>query len=138
MVVYRAMNTQQYVEYFYPGLMFAESSSQKVETRDPAAIASKLPEGAYCFRFMERTEGEIDGEAVNGKFKNHSGNYFPAGSVKMSLAEVKREMPNEEILISNMEGNKIPHVVKTVRGNIVAFNDGDKMIDDSNALEGAL
>jgi hypothetical protein len=40
----------------------------------------------------------------------------------MSLADVKRELPDQHIMISNMENNKISHVLATQYGGHVPYD----------------
>jgi len=103
---------KHYVEFMYPGALVTETSVQEVSARDPTKI--EAPENCFGYRFFDRVEGEIDGEAVVGKPKNYSGvHYF--GTVK-TLDDIKGEMPGS-ILQRNMEGNGWDKVVQTRMGN---------------------
>jgi hypothetical protein len=99
---------ETYVEFLYPGIMFSKNSTQKVKSRDISAI--KIPDGAFALRFYDVTfnEVKIDGKILRDKPKNSkkTGWQYLGGEV-LSLADVKKKMPDAKILISNMEGNKI-------------------------------
>jgi len=59
---------KHYVEFFYPGSFFSESSFEEVSHRDFDQIV--MPEGAFAFHFFDREEVEQDGELLTGKCKN--------------------------------------------------------------------
>ncbi|MEK6915515.1 MAG: hypothetical protein AABW89_03165 [Nanoarchaeota archaeon] len=118
---------KHYVEFLYPGSFFNESSTQEVEARDPSVV--QTPREAFGYAFFDRQEYVAqDGEVLVGRPRNRSGmHYF--GKL-MSLAEVKREVPNSDILQSNMKSNGLKRVVKTRRGNFQPFNKNDVLVAD--------
>lgn len=116
---------KHYVEFIFPGILFAETSIEESNHRDPKKV--KLPKGCYAFRFFDRTEIKQGKELLTGKPKNYSCNYFPGGTI-LTYADVKKKMPGEKILISNMECNRWNSVIKTRAGNIVNFEKGDTII----------
>jgi hypothetical protein len=122
--------THTFVEVLYPGVFYPEESVYKVKTRDPQAIADKCPT-AFCFEFYDQTRKQVkvDGEhqTVSGKPKNKSGRYYPGATV-MTVEDVKRLPGDHSILVSNMEGNNWPRVVKTRRGNFQPFKKGDHIL----------
>ncbi len=116
--------TRLFVEYFYPGILVNESSSQEVEARDAQKCAREIPKGAFMFRFydvfyMEDAETE---EVLNRKRLNESKAYYVDG-VALDKEGVKKEIPNNEILLSNMRANGWDKVIKTRTGNIQPLND---------------
>ncbi len=121
------MTTKQFVTFYYLGIFMSEESSQEVESRDVMAL--DVPDSAFAFEFWERTETEVDGEALKGQPKNRSGRYYPEGRV-MSVADVLVEDTDNRILVSNMENNGWDHVVKTRRGNYQPFLATDRVIYD--------
>lgn len=74
-------------------------------------MAKKITErhGAkpFAFTFSTRERGDKD---LDSKVTKESGRYFLGGRV-MTLAEVEREMPKEEILIGNMRSNHWDKIV---------------------------
>lgn len=119
-----------YVEILYPGILFCETSEKKVKEVAPEKFAKTLPPSAFGFRYFNRTMANIKGEGeAELKKKFISGTYYIGK--KMNLAEVKALKPakNYEILISNMEINKIKHVVRCRTGNFQSLDKGDKVIE---------
>ena len=105
---------QTYVEILYPGVMVSETEVKKVLSRDPSKV--KVPNEAYGFRFYDRTEiTTADGELLAGKPKNYSGAFY--FGKEMTTDDVKREVPNHSILLSNMKSIGWKKVVKTRLGN---------------------
>ena len=117
------MSLKQYVTFYYPGILMNEKEVKLISSRRDKI---EIPKGSFGYRFFDRIETRVDGETLKGKPKNHSGIYYLGR--KMSLAEVKKELPKEKILISNMEGNGYKYVVKTIRGNFQPFEKRDKII----------
>jgi len=115
---------KQYVEFLYPGALVSETEVKEVKDRDPSRL--EVPEGCFGYRFFDRQEAVVDGETLVGQPRNYSGmTYFGQA---MTLAEVKREMPDALTLISNMEGNGWERVVKTRRGNFQPLELEDRVI----------
>lgn len=115
---------KHYVEFSFPVAFFSEYEIQEVAERNPKLIT--VPEGAFAYRFFDRTEGVVDGETILGKSKNYSPiTYF---GTEYTLEEVKAQFPECTTLISNMEGNGWNRVVKTRRGNWQPLEEGDTVI----------
>lgn len=105
---------KHFVEFLSPGTLFSEVTSKEIEKWDvPTAIemAKGITEryGAkpYGFRFLTRARGVTD---LDSKVTETSPIYYLGGRI-MTLDEVKKEMPGEKILISNMECNDIKRVI---------------------------
>lgn len=107
--------TQTYVEYLIPGSFFAESETKKVSSRDISKL--KVPDYAFGFQFFDITSTQVDGEKLEGRPKNFSKRYLLAEEV-LDQEGVKKKIPDNDVLLSNMRNNGYKHVVKTRRGNI--------------------
>ena len=117
------MSLKHYVIFYYPGSLMNEEEIKLISDRRNKI---EIPQGSFGYRFFDRTEVVLDGEELTGKPKNYSCMHYLGR--KMSLAEVKKELPNEKILIRNMEGSNYKYMVKTIRGNFQPFKKGDKII----------
>ena len=114
-----------YVEILYPGSFLLESSIKPVDSRDPAKF--KAPKGCFGYRFFDREEVVSDDEEVlKGKPKNHSGTYY-FGKV-MTVDEVKSQVPDSGILVTNMQTNGWDRVVKTRCGNFQPLTSSDTIV----------
>lgn len=118
--------TVHYVEFAYPGIIVSETSSKVVDKRDAKKV--QPPKGCYAFRFFDRTEAKTGDETLIGKNKNHSAWYYVQGSRVMTLDDVKREMPDQRILISNMENNGYKKVIRTIHGQCMPAEPGDRVL----------
>lgn len=116
---------KHYVEFMYPGILFSETSETPVKRRDSALV--KKPNMSYGFRFFDREETKKNGEILIGRNKNYSSVYFFGGEV-YTLARVKAELPNKDILISNMESNGYKRVVKTRFGQFLPLEKRDRVL----------
>jgi len=116
---------KHYVEFFYPGIFFSESSSREVAERVPRG---EFPDGSFGCRFFDReaVKGDHDDWLYGSPF-NYSGIYYRGGT-DYTLKEVKAFFPNEDILISNMEANGYEKVIKTSMGNWQPFTDKDTIL----------
>ena len=113
-----------YLQKMYPGIIVSETSDVDItDTGMPEFVEN----GCYAYRLYKRTVSMVDGEELLGKKRDYSGTVFLGGRV-YSLDEVKREKPNERILISNMEINDWEYVVETRQGQFVNYypEKGDK------------
>lgn len=116
----------EYVTFIYPGSFFAETSRRKVESRDPSAVTD-IPEMAYGFFFESRLETETDGKIISGPMENRSGTYYLGGTV-LDWRGVVKEIPKNEILLSNMAINGWDRVIKCRFGNVAPFVEGDVVL----------
>jgi uncharacterized protein (UPF0128 family) len=118
--------TKHYVEFYYPGSFFPETSVKEIKSRKEKI---ETPKGCYGYMFFDQEEIESNGETLIGKPKNKSGmTYF---GKKYSIEDLKREFPENRILISNIEGNGYKFAVKTIRGNWQPVDKKDKVVDAS-------
>jgi len=100
--------TKHYVEYLYPGMLFPEESIIEVPSRDPA---------------------DLNIQELTGKPKNRSPKYYVRGEI-FSVDDLKAlNNPDLRILISNMEGNDWPNVIKCHTGNYQPFEAEDILLN---------
>ena len=108
---------KHFVVFMYRGSFVSETEEKEIKSREEIS----LPLHAYCYYFFDR-EDVVDGKEIFvGKKINETGCFYPNGEL-YTLAKVKKEMPQEHILISNMECNKWDAVVKSRKGNFIPFN----------------
>lgn len=112
-----------YVEFFYPGIIVSETSTQKIENRQKIINA---PRNAYAYRFFDREEIMQDGELLQGKPKDYSGTFYLGGKIK-TKEQILQEEPTS-ILASNMRCNKIERVVITKWGQAMTLHPEDKAL----------
>lgn len=105
---------QHFVTFLSPGTFVHEETTKPIaswDTKEAVKMSEKIVEryGAkpFAFVFSTRERGDKD---LDSKVTKRSGRYFLGGRV-LTLAQVKKEMPKESILIGNMECNKIARVV---------------------------
>jgi len=107
----------KYISYYLPGFFFSENVVKeyhgKVEWPD---------DEAYAYRIGERMEIEKEGETLKGKFKWEERHIRGR---KMSKEDVKREVHDCHILLSNMENNGWEHVIKCPAGNFQPLEKDD-------------
>lgn len=115
--------TKHYVEFCYPGLLFSDSSTQEIKSRD---AKFKVPKNSHAYRFFDRVETEVGGEKLVGQPKNHSKFYYVGGVIK-SQEDIRREKPGS-ILLSNMEINRYKNVIMTRFGQALPFENGDCIV----------
>ena len=118
------MALKHYAEFFYPGIILAESMCEEIKERKPECI--KIPGNSYGFRFFDREEYECNGERLVGEKKNISANYLVGR--KMTLEQVMEEFPEKEVLILNMQTNHYDSVIITEFGQAIPFRENDVVI----------
>jgi hypothetical protein len=105
---------KNFVRFLSPGTIVAEETVKPIDSWDiPTAVKMsrdiKERYGAlpYSFQFLikEREDDELD-----SKVTERSCLYYLGGTV-LTLEEVKEKMPEERILISNMECNHYDRIV---------------------------
>lgn len=117
---------QHYVTFLYPGLLFPNESSIKINSRDDKF---EIPKECFAYYFRDREEVEQDGELLTGDWKNVSGRFYFGEIFDEEM--VKALVPDNKILLSNMRGNGWKELVKTRRGNFQPILENDKVIADS-------
>lgn len=118
---------KHYVEFYHPGAFVSETSAVSIAERCPKVAAAMAPDSAYAFRFFDRREVEVEGEKLVGNPTNESPTYYIGGEL-MDYDAVRDRVPNNEILLSNMRGNRWEHVVRTRFGNFQPLNEGDQIL----------
>lgn len=125
--------TKHFVTFISPGTFVHEETTKPIKAwlvSLAVDIAKGITEryGAKPFAFYFTTRSRGDGD-LDSKVIKTSGRYFLGGRV-MTLAEVEKEMPKEQILIGNMRSNgwgKI--IVNTNSWRIFQpFDDDDTLI----------
>ena len=103
-----------FVTFLSPGTCVNEETTKPIDAWDvdkAVAMSKDITERynskPFGFQFSTRERGDKD---LDSKVTERSGTYYLGGKV-MTVDDVKREMPNEKILISNMERNNIWKVV---------------------------
>lgn len=117
--------TKTYIEYLYPGSFFSEEETKVVKNRSPKT--HKIPNGVFAFRYFDQTSKTVrvggNPQVVFGKRKNISKTYYPDGTL-CTISDLKLDNSQDfSILISNMECNDWPVVVRTRRGNYQPFDE---------------
>ena len=119
-----------YVEFVYPGIIVSETSVKEVESRDTSEV--KVPDGAFGFRFFDVliAKVECDGKTVELRSDrlNQSPMHYYGGRI-LTREEVEREVPDNRILLDNMDGNGWNRVIKTRMGNFQPFEESDAFVE---------
>ena len=111
---------RHYVTFYYPGLLFAETESREIASRDAPL---NIPESAYAYRFYDQESVEVLGETLTGQAKNFSPTHFLGGQVR-TRDEVEATEPGS-IMACNMRHNNMARVVITRYGQGIAMAEGD-------------
>lgn len=126
---------KHYVEFFSPGTFFAETTTKEIGSWDvgkAVKMAKVITErhGAkpYGFAFTTRERGPDD---FDSKETKRSGMHYLRARV-MTLADVKREMPDQRILIGNMECNRWDKIVVSANGYrwTQPLHKGDRVLEE--------
>lgn len=120
---------QSYIEYIIAAGFFNESTVKSVDSRRASNIdLDEIPRRCFAFRFFDQEETTVKGEVLTGDPKNYSGMYYVDGEIK-TVEDLKAHPRKYKTLISNMQTNNWPKVVKCNTGNFQPFNDKkDKII----------
>jgi len=105
---------KNFVTFYSAGTFFAEETTKPINFWDvPLAVSMaqdvKERYGAtpYGFRFSTRERGE---DELDSRVTETSPFYYLGGEV-LTLEQVKSKMPDEKILISNMENNDMDRII---------------------------
>ena len=115
-----------YVEFFYPGTFFDESSVKEVASRSIKKLI--IPKEAFAFQFFDVLSTDEGGVKLESDRLNISPIYYCGGRV-MTLGEVIEEMPEAIALISTMKANHLRRVIKCRTGNFKPFSYKDRYIE---------
>ena len=119
-----------YIEFLYPGSFFNESSTQKVKTRDVSKV--KVPKNAFGFKFFDILSVVVDTDGKKVQLTSEQTNVSPMyyyGGKLYTVAELKREFPNNYILVSNIEGNGYKKAILCRTGNWQPFRKTDIFVE---------
>jgi len=109
-----------YVEFLFQENVSSDVAEKEVSNRKEVV---KLPKGAYGYRFFDREEIEENGDITFGAKKNHSGvTYFGR---EYTLAQVKRNFPEERFLAAMMESNGYTKAVRVPSGQFYPLANSD-------------
>lgn len=115
-----------YVEFFFRGVLFDETSVREVQSRDVEKL--EVPKNAFGFQFFDVLTTTQEGVELTSDRLNESPMHYYGGRI-MTLEEVRAEMPDATTLISNMEGNGYDRVIRCTQGNFKPFEDGDIYVE---------
>lgn len=95
------MSIVTYIEFFFPGSFFAESSAVKFKGK-PVLV----PPRSFGWLIKQRQETEVDGETLAGPFhqvghKTLIGNFYTLDELKVQFGHSREH----SILLSNIENN---------------------------------
>lgn len=94
-------------------------------------IAKEAQSDVYAVITYRRIMGKavIEGKAIDISSNNFdfSPTTYIDGQI-MSINEVKKIMPNSDILVSNMEDAGLRRVIKTRTGSVIQYMEGDRNI----------
>lgn len=126
---------KHFVEIFSPGSFVAETSLKEIDSWDTQeamkmahSIVERHNSRPYGFRFVTRGRGAND---LDSKVVDTSPMYFLGGTV-LTLADIKAENnPDNRILITNMEVNKWPRVIRNLNSwsATLPLQDDDVVLD---------
>ncbi len=126
--------SQHFVTFLSPGTFVSEETTKPIASWDveiAVAMARNVTERhnsvPYGFIFTTRSRSEKD---LDSKEVKRSKCHYLGGRI-LTLADVKKEMPNESILISNMECNGIKRVIINTNSwrSVLPFDEGDTLLD---------
>lgn len=118
---------KHYIEVFYPGSFFSESSAKEISSRD---TLPEIGEKAFGYRFFDRESTMQNGEELLGKAKNYS-NSFYIGEELSAVQAIARH-PGNSILKSNIECNGYARLVLTKFGQLLPLEENDVVITSLN------
>ena len=105
---------KHFIIFLSPGTFFSEQTEKPIDSWNveraislSRSITERYNAKPYGFQFTTRERSKND---LDSKETKRSGTYYLGGRV-MTLADVKRDMPDEQILISNMTCNGYKKVV---------------------------
>ena len=121
-----------YVEFLYPGSFFSESSTSKVTSRDTSKL--KVPKNAFGFKFFDILSVVVEADGKQIELTSERLNLSPMhyyGGKLYTVAELKRDFPNNSTLISNVEGNGYAKAIKCRTGNWQTFDETDIFVAEA-------
>jgi hypothetical protein len=117
-----------YIEFLYPGLFLAETSSRPVPSRE---LPEAIPGRATGYRFFTRQEATVNGEKLVGQPKDHSP--FTYFGKEFSAEQVQALEGSEfRVLRDNVRINGWKRVVQTAYGQWYPLADDERVVDDAD------
>lgn len=120
-----------YIEFVYPGNPGNEHSTKQVKSRDTAKV--KVPDDAFGFMFFDILEATVEANGKSVKLTsariNESPIHYYDGRI-YTRAEVVREVPNNERLLSSMDVNHWDRVIETRTDGFRPFGKTDVFIKE--------
>lgn len=104
--------TKRSLRFYYPGLLFSDSSDVEVEHDFPDKMAL-WPKNAFAYRRVTRVDVEDGGETFRGKEETGPLVYHPNTKLE-SLEQVRLNPKATANLISNMENNGWNEIAWTI------------------------
>jgi len=101
---------------------FSEPHTVEIPSRDAPV---ELNGRDYSYRVFDREEVTVDGETLKGAPKNFGPRHI-RGDI-YDAERVRREVPDNDILLSNMRCTGWTHVIKCAQG-FVPMKEGDVII----------
>ncbi len=131
------------VTYYLPGTFFAEDTTRRIGDGPDIVqrAAAGAPAGAFCFVLSTVLAADPvpDGEGgtlrVQPKTVETTGRYYLGGDI-LDRDGVAALDGDHRILLSNMDGNGWPRVVRTRFGNFQPFEAGDVVLPAEPVLDG--
>lgn len=106
---------KHFVSFLSPGTFVHEETTKPIESWDPI-VAKEMARGIkerhgatpFAFRFFTR---EREADELDSKITKRSGLYFLGGKVETLEEVMARNLPDENILRSNMQCNGIKRII---------------------------
>lgn len=126
---------KHFVEFLSPGTFVSESTAEEIPSWDveaakqrAASIHERHGARPYGFRFLTRTRGPDD---LDSRVTDRSGMYYLGGTIRTLTDVEKDNLPNEDILRSNMRNNNVDRIVTNTNSwrFTAPLNDGDVVLD---------
>lgn len=115
---------RHYVEFLHPEAFISSTSVKPIKKRDPKFVS--FGKNVFGFRFFDRKAVFVEGDTLLGEIINKSGWYYQ-GEI-MTVEDVKQKVPDNEILLKNMEYNHYDKVVKTKFGQFIPLEKDDEVV----------
>lgn len=129
-----SVTTEQYVRYFFAGVIVAEESDRPIASREPVTAGKLAPEGAFAFEFYDKVTATVyvDGEnlPMSSKHRNTSGRFYIDGE-RLTEEDVERLGGGYRVLLENMRSNRWPAVVRTRAGSYQPLYERDGIVSSS-------
>ena len=125
---------KHFVTFYSPGTFAPEETTKPIDAWDvdeAVKIARDIVERhaarPYAFRFTTRARSDTD---LDSKVVKHSGFYYLGGRIETAEEVLARADPKEQILRSNIRGNRIKRIIVNDNSwrHIGALEDDDVIV----------